>query len=182
MPKDRSRFSAAAQRPQAQVSDRHQVDDMDSSTPHATSKTDSRAAAAIAAAATTSTPDELGPLPPGWQLSKTDNERDFFIDHINKRTTWVRQKQSRSEEFLRFSHQIDPRTGKPSPMPAAQRELNQNGPLPVSQSVTRELNRHLLNSPSHNGKFEHYLMVVFITSIIVRADRRLLGVLICWLF
>ncbi|CAF4309565.1 unnamed protein product, partial [Rotaria sordida] len=35
------------------------------------------------------------------------------IDHAHKRTTW-----------------IDPRTGKPSPSPDAQRELNQNGPLP----------------------------------------------------
>ncbi|CAF5098122.1 unnamed protein product, partial [Rotaria sp. Silwood1] len=25
---------------------------------------------------------------------------------------------------------IDPRTGKPTPIPSAQRELNQNGPLP----------------------------------------------------
>lgn len=35
--------------------------------------------------------DSLGPLPPGWQMSKSDNERTFFIDHINKRTTWVKK-------------------------------------------------------------------------------------------
>jgi hypothetical protein len=34
--------------------------------------------------------DDLGPLPPGWQMSRTDNDRVFFIDHINKRTTWVK--------------------------------------------------------------------------------------------
>ncbi len=83
--------STTAQRPQPQVSDRHQVDDVDSSNTSRTSITpSSRGAAAIAAAATASTSDEHGPLPPGWQLSRTENERVFFIDHINKRTTWVR--------------------------------------------------------------------------------------------
>jgi len=37
--------------------------------------------------------DNLGPLPPGWQMSKTDNDRAFFIDHINKRTTWVKKEE-----------------------------------------------------------------------------------------
>ncbi len=37
------------------------------------------------------------------------------------------------EKFLfGFIFKVDPRTGKPSPLPAAQHELNQNGPLPVS--------------------------------------------------
>lgn len=39
--------------------------------------------------ATVSTTDDLGPLPSGWQMSKTESGRLFFIDHINKRTTWV---------------------------------------------------------------------------------------------
>jgi uncharacterized protein YbdZ (MbtH family) len=30
-------------------------------------------------------------VPAGWQMSKTENERLFFIDHVNKRTTWVRK-------------------------------------------------------------------------------------------
>ncbi len=106
-------FSTTSQRPQPQVSDRHQVDDMDANnTQNATPPSAARASAAAAAAA--SITDELGPLPAGWQMSRTENERAFFIDHINKRTTWV-----------------DPRTGKPSVIPAAQRELTQNGPLPV---------------------------------------------------
>ena len=73
------------------MGDRRQVDDDDSSNSKRASVTpSSRGAAAIAAAATASTSDDLGPLPPGWQMSKTENERMFFIDHINKRTTWVR--------------------------------------------------------------------------------------------
>ena len=52
------------------------------------------AAAAAAAGSTrslaaTGSIDNLGPLPPGWQQSRNENERVFFIDHINKRTTWV---------------------------------------------------------------------------------------------
>lgn len=46
--------------------------------------------AGAAGAAAASVPDELGPLPPGWQQSRTENDRLFFIDHINKKTTWVR--------------------------------------------------------------------------------------------
>jgi E3 ubiquitin-protein ligase NEDD4 len=43
------------------------------------------------ATASNSVTDEFGPLPPGWQMSKNDNGRSFFIDHMNKRTTWVRK-------------------------------------------------------------------------------------------
>jgi hypothetical protein len=73
------------------------VDDADGNN---TTTTPSRGAAAIAAAATASTTDEFGPLPPGWQMSKTDSERAFFIDHINKRTTWVREKRNRKKKFF----------------------------------------------------------------------------------
>jgi hypothetical protein len=45
--------------------------------------------------------DELGPLPPGWQMSRSDNDRLFFIDHINKRTTWVKTKKI-IKNFLLF--------------------------------------------------------------------------------
>lgn len=43
---------------------------------------------------------EQNPLPPGWESKKTPGGRVFFIDHINKNTTF-----------------IDPRTGEPSPQP-----------------------------------------------------------------
>ncbi len=52
-------------------------------------------------------------LPPGWDFSYSDKGRMFFIDHINKTTTW-----------------IDPRTGKPSPQPNLDFE-SRIGPLPV---------------------------------------------------
>lgn len=78
-----------AQSPQPQISNRHQVDDNDSNHSLSVSKGGSRGAAASGVAAV-SVPDELGPLPPGWQQSKTENDRLFFIDHINKKTTWVR--------------------------------------------------------------------------------------------
>ncbi|CAF4083313.1 unnamed protein product, partial [Rotaria sp. Silwood1] len=103
-------FTATSQRPQSQVGDRHQVDDIDSS--HSQKGT-STTSPSTAANNVVSASDELGALPSGWQMSKTDNGRVFFIDHAHKRTTW-----------------IDPRTGKPSPSPDVQRELNQNGPLP----------------------------------------------------
>jgi len=56
-------------------------------------------------------PDEP-PLPPGWDFSRSDKGRLFFIDHVNKQTTW-----------------IDPRTGKPSPQPDYKGNII--GPLPV---------------------------------------------------
>ncbi|CAF3414901.1 unnamed protein product [Rotaria sp. Silwood1] len=105
------RTAAASQRPQQQVGDRRQIDDMDVNNARTSIATGPVTASRIATP--TASTDDLGPLPPGWQMSKTENERAFFIDHINKRTTW-----------------IDPRTGKPTPIPSAQRELNQNGPLP----------------------------------------------------
>lgn len=78
------------------------------------------------------TQDDLGPLPPGWQMSKNDNERTFFIDHLNKRTTWVGNAEALSFIWLLlFFLQVDPRTGKPSPIPSAQNDSNQTAPLPV---------------------------------------------------
>jgi E3 ubiquitin-protein ligase NEDD4 len=110
------RAPAVPSRPQQQVADRHQIDDMDSNNARSNATTNSMT---VARGTTTGgSTDDLGPLPPGWQMSKADNERPFFIDHINKRTTW-----------------IDPRTGKPSPQPAAQRELNQSGALPEHWEV-----------------------------------------------
>jgi len=97
-------FSAAAasDRPQHNVSDRHQVDDVDANhTQTNTTKTVARgAAASVAAATAANVPDELGPLPAGWQMSRTENERAFFIDHVNKRTTWVRKRKYRENIFI----------------------------------------------------------------------------------
>jgi E3 ubiquitin-protein ligase NEDD4 len=53
------------------------------------------------------------PLPQGWDFSYSDKGRMFFIDHVNKTTSW-----------------IDPRTGKPSPIPTLDFE-SRIGPLPV---------------------------------------------------
>lgn len=97
-------FSTTAQRPQPQVSNRHQIDDVDSSQSQTGSLTGSRGAIAAAAAAATNTvSDDLGPLPPGWQQSRTENDRLFFIDHINKRTTWVRQSIGKSPRVVSIS-------------------------------------------------------------------------------
>ena len=89
-------------------------------------------------------PDNLGPLPPGWQMSKTDNERVFFIDHINKVTTWVSMHSNRGEcdaSSIAVHQKTDPRTGRPSSQSSAQQDGNKNGPLPVSDAsvVLREL-------------------------------------------
>jgi E3 ubiquitin-protein ligase NEDD4 len=54
------------------------------------------------------------PLPPGWDFSYSDKGRMFFIDHVNKQTSW-----------------IDPRNGKPSPTPNLDFE-SRIGPLPVN--------------------------------------------------
>ena len=81
--------SVAPKQPQPQVSDRHQIDDMTSNSTR-TSMTTNSPAAASRHSTTSDTTDGLGPLPPGWQMSKTDSDRVFFIDHIGKRTTWVK--------------------------------------------------------------------------------------------
>ena len=59
-------------------------------------------------------------LPPGWDFSYSDKGRMFFIDHVNKITSW-----------------IDPRTGKPSPTPNLDFE-SRIGPLPVNFNKKNE--------------------------------------------
>ncbi len=65
-------------------------------------------------------------------MSRTENKSVIFIDDINKRTTWVKKKKYRKTFLFGFIFKVDPQTGKPSPLTAAQVELNQNRPLPVS--------------------------------------------------
>lgn len=53
-------------------------------------------------------------LPPGWTMQIAPNGRMFFIDHNEKKTSW-----------------IDPRTGRASPMPSQTRPPEDDlGPLP----------------------------------------------------
>ena len=77
--------AGSSQRPTQQMADRRQIDDM-----HANSTRTSLLPAASGASTSAST-DNLGPLPSGWQMSKNDSGRSFFIDHVNKRTTWVKE-------------------------------------------------------------------------------------------
>lgn len=73
-------------------------------------------------------------LPPGWDFSYSDKGRMFFIDHINKTTTW-----------------IDPRTGKPSPQPNLDFE-SRIGPLPVC-FIFLSIIFKLINKIYFNSKF-----------------------------
>ncbi|XP_053660446.1 E3 ubiquitin-protein ligase Nedd-4-like [Anopheles marshallii] len=59
-------------------------------------------------ATATNTPNATG-LPPGWAVQVASNGRLFFIDHINKTTSWV-----------------DPRTGLASPIPSAANDSSGN--------------------------------------------------------
>jgi hypothetical protein len=160
-------FSAATAQPQ--VGGRRQIDDMEANNArtHATAspKTVSNGAT------TNNVTDELGSLPPGWQMSKTDSGRPFFIDHINKRTSWVKHNKIFVDHLIAFFVKVDPRTGKPSPQPHAQRELNQNGPLPVSKRIREKTIDNSINFFYRTiGKFVHCRMVVCIISIIVRTN------------
>lgn len=71
--------------------------------------------AAEGTSATTSSSNPEEGLPPGWSMQVAPNGRIFFIDHNDRKTSWV-----------------DPRTGRASPMPNDQRKKPEDdlGPLP----------------------------------------------------
>lgn len=71
-------------------------------------------------------------LPAGWEVSYTDTGRMFFIDHNSKATTWV-----------------DPRTGKPSPVPALTFE-NRIGPLPAGWEERRHVDGRIFYIDHNN--------------------------------
>ena len=96
-------FSSSSQRPQAQIGDRRQVDDIDRHQNQPSTPT-SNHNSGPSLTPTVSTGDDLGVLPSGWQMSKTDAGRVFFIDHINKRTTWVRNTRDRDESDRLLHH------------------------------------------------------------------------------
>lgn len=78
-------------RSQPQVSDRRQIDDMGAANAQSNTAT-ATAATARRESAINVPADNLGPLPPGWEMSKNETGRIFFIDHAHKRTSWVRNK------------------------------------------------------------------------------------------
>ncbi len=56
----------------------------------------------------------------------------------------MKNKQTDKKNFFPFIEQTDPRTGKASPLPAVQKELNQNGPLPVSSIMKNKVQIYLI--------------------------------------
>ncbi|VDK45621.1 unnamed protein product [Anisakis simplex] len=58
--------------------------------------------------------DGVGPLPRGWDMQVAPNGRKFFIDHINKTTTWT-----------------DPRNGRVSALTTIGRSSDELGELPA---------------------------------------------------
>lgn len=77
-----------SQNPSTRMPDRHQIDYM-----HGSNTLSHRASltATESGAATSDSLDNLGPLPSGWQMSKNELGRMFFINHLQKRTTWVKK-------------------------------------------------------------------------------------------
>ncbi|XP_055708144.1 E3 ubiquitin-protein ligase Nedd-4 isoform X1 [Phlebotomus papatasi] len=91
-----------------------------SSTPQSRqSSTEDNSATSSPDTTASSNPDTTG-LPPGWSMQVAPNGRIFFIDHNERKTSWV-----------------DPRTGRASPMPnaagrspASRKPEDDLGPLP----------------------------------------------------
>ncbi|GAB0096243.1 E3 ubiquitin-protein ligase Nedd-4 [Sergentomyia squamirostris] len=91
-----------------------------SSTPQSRqSSTEENSATSSPDTTASSNPDTTG-LPPGWSMQVAPNGRIFFIDHNDRKTSWV-----------------DPRTGRASPMPnaagrspASRKPEDDLGPLP----------------------------------------------------
>ncbi len=81
--------TASSPRPQLEVGDRRQIDDMEVDDVRSKRTTNWTTVSSDANAGVAT--DELGPLSPGWQMLRTDNDCVFFIDHINKRTTWIKE-------------------------------------------------------------------------------------------
>ena len=81
--------AGASQRPLPQMADRRQIDDMHGNN----TQLRNRASLAPTENGTTASGsiDNLGPLPSGWQMSKNDQGRMFFINHVLKKTTWVKK-------------------------------------------------------------------------------------------
>jgi len=90
----------------------------ESDTPDATTPSGRPSRAAPVSAKATPANLNIEGLPSGWTMQVAPNGRVFFIDHINKKTTWV-----------------DPRNSRPSPLPSQSNVPNRRhqddlGPLP----------------------------------------------------
>jgi len=85
--------------------------------------------------------DELGPLPPGWEMAKAPNAQIYFMNHITKTTQWEDPRKAIQQQMLnQLNGTASPRSSAvSSPVPDGQGGL-QPGPLPQGweQSVTPE--------------------------------------------
>lgn len=66
--------------------------------------------------------EDLGPLPEGWEQGKTDSGEVYYINHVEKKTTWFdpRQQQPQQPQQQQLSRPMDASGALPG-MTAAQR-------------------------------------------------------------
>ena len=108
-----------------------------------------------------SAPDDLGPLPPGWEMAKTANGQLYFMDHINKKTQWEDPRKTMQQpppmspafQLNQSSPSMSPQpppVGAPKPQISTQRRagsFNNLGPLPegYEESVTPDGEVYFIN-------------------------------------
>jgi len=85
--------------------------------------------------------DDMGPLPPGWEMAKAPNGQLYYMNHITKTTQWEDpRKQIQQQMVNQMNGTASPRSSAVvSPVPNGQGGLEM-GPLPSGweQSVTQE--------------------------------------------
>uniref|UniRef100_A0A3P9I183 WW domain-containing protein n=1 Tax=Oryzias latipes TaxID=8090 RepID=A0A3P9I183_ORYLA len=93
-------------------------------------------------AATSIIPDDV-PLPPGWEMAKTPTGQRYFLNHLDKTTTWLDPRLSQLQSAQHpianapvHSHSFS----NPAPTTQAQSVNPESGPLPEGweQAVTPE--------------------------------------------
>lgn len=112
--------------------------------------------------------DELGPLPPGWTRLFDSNQRPYYVDHTNRRTTWTRPQNNtynhqalmpvaQQEAQWRLFDQRDSQTPVQTDLPAGwERRVSPSGqPYYVDHNTQRttwshpnEITRYVVNSPA----------------------------------
>lgn len=85
--------------------------------------------------------DDLGPLPPGWEMAKAPNGQIYFMNHITKSTQWEDPRKAIQQQMLnQLNGTASPRSSAvSSPVPNGQGGVDL-GPLPQGweQSATPE--------------------------------------------
>lgn len=114
--------------------------------------------------------DDLGPLPPGWEMAKTPTGQLYYMNHITKTTQWEDPRKAIQQQMMnQLNGTASPRSAV-SPLPG-----QQEGQLPSGweQSMTGDGEVYFIHHPTKRTTWYDPRMPIHAQQVPIRPDASL---------